>query len=312
MNGHSVLEYSKSDATLEAQILFQTLLYEAGVNSGASFFMQKRLPHRFRLTVIVLVGASLFFVAAFRLQRRELAHAVASRSVPTSASRMAALPATILWAWERPEKLDFIDPQKIGIAYLAKTIYLRGRRVVSRPRLQPLALPSGVGVIAVARIESEHPNAPTLSPEQIKETAAEIAELGSLSNVVMVQVDFDATTSERAFYRELLLQLRNKLPSSTLLSITALASWCKGDNWLEDLPLDEAVPMLFRMGVERKQFLSQLAAGGGFASTPCRGSAGVATDEPLARLPRVQRLYVFNPGIWSPDAVKQTMETYKR
>ena len=199
---------------------------------------------------------------------------------------------------------------------MAKTIYLRGDRVVSRPRLQPLTLPPAARVVAVARIESEHstdyPKRPVLSPAQIRETASTISELGSLPNVVMVQVDFDATTSERAFYRELLTQLRDKLPPSTALSITALASWCKGDNWLEDLPVDEAVPMLFRMGIERKQFLSGLSAGEGFTSRRCRSSAGVSTDEPLAQLPRVQRLYVFNPRVWSPDALNKTMETYER
>lgn len=261
--------------------------------------------------MICLTGASLFFLAAFRFQWREHARAAIPGNI-FRASRIAELPSTILWAWERPEKLDFIDPQKIGVAFLAKTIYLRGDRTVSRPRLQPLALPNGANVIAVARIESDRTKQPALSPEQIKETAAEVAELGSLPNVVMVQVDFDASTSERAFYRELLVQLRNRLPPSTLLSITALASWCRGDNWLEDLPVDEAVPMLFRMGVERKQFLSQLAAGEEFSSTPCRGSAGVSTDESLDQMPRVQRLYIFNPGVWSPDAIRQAMETYKR
>jgi hypothetical protein len=256
----------------------------------------------------------LIFLAAFRFQRHEQVHAIAS--VPTSSSRVSQLPATILWAWERPERLDFIDHQKVGVAFLAKTIYLRGDHVVSRPRLQPLTLPPGARIVAVARIESEHSTdysrRPALSPAQITETAAAISQLGSLPNIVMVQVDFDATTSERTFYRELLNQLRRNLPPSTALSITALASWCKGDNWLEALPVDEAVPMLFRMGVERKQFLSELAAGEPFAARLCRSSAGVSTDEPLAQLPRVQRLYVFNPRVWSPDALKKTMEAYER
>ena len=272
--------------------------------------MQRVTSHRLRIVFICLTGASLFFLAAFRLQKREQAHAVGNIATPSR--RISRLPATIVWAWERPEKLDFIDSQRIGVAFLAKTIYLRADRVVSRPRLQPLTVPNGAAVIAVARIESDRPTPPTLSPEQIKEAAAQIAGLGSLPNVAMVQVDFDATTSERAFYRALLNQLRGKLPPSTLLSITALASWCKGDNWLEDLPIDEAVPMLFRMGVERRQFLSQLAAGEGFNSKPCQASAGVSTDEPLGQLPPVQRLYVFNPVVWSPDAIKQMMETYKR
>jgi|SRR6185437_4807556 len=276
--------------------------------------MQNLSRFHSRIVFIVVPVTLLLFLAAFRFQRRELAHAISSGS--NSSSHASRLPTTILWAWERPERLDFIDPEKVGVAFLAKTIYLRGDRVISRPRFQPLTLPPGARVVAVARIESEtspdNSSRPALSPAQIKETASTISELGNLPNVVMVQVDFDATASERAFYRELLTQLRAELPPSTALSITALASWCKGDNWLEGLPVDEAVPMLFRMGVERKQFLSGLAAGETFTSTLCRTTAGVSTDEPLAQLPHVQRLYVFNPRVWSPDAVTKTMETYER
>lgn len=188
--------------------------------------------------------------------------------------------------------------------------------MVRRPRLQPLLLPPATRVIAVARIESEDQTNQSMhsapSPAQVSETAAAISELGTLPNVVMVQVDFDATASERAFYRDLLIQLRQKLPESISLSMTALASWCKSDNWLEDLPVDEAVPMLFRMGVERNQFLSQLAAGDKFQSRPCLGSAGVSADEPLTQLPRVQRLYVFNPQVWSRESFNQVLETYNR
>jgi hypothetical protein len=271
--------------------------------------MNKTARQRLRMLLVGLAAASLIFLAAFRFQQQERAHSAADVSKSSTISR---LPATILWAWERPEKLDFLDPQKVGVAFLAKTIYLRDGRTVSRPRLQPLTLPTGVSVVAVARIESERANRSTLSPEQIKQTAAEISELSSLPNVVMVQVDFDATTSERAFYRELLVQLRQRLPQSTALSITALASWCQGDNWLEDLPVDEAVPMLFRMGVERKQFLSHLATAETFSAKPCQASAGVSTDEPVAQLPHAQRLYVFNPDVWSPEAVTETLKTYQR
>ena len=38
----------------------------------------------------------------------------------------------------------------------------------------------------------------------------------------------------------------------------------------------------------------------------------VSTDEPLAQLPRVQRLYVFNPRAWSPGALDKMMEAYER
>ncbi len=266
---------------------------------------------RIRFILVALAGASLLLLAAIRFKTTgEHLHTMENLSVPSS--RLSKLPPTILWAWERPEKLDYLDPQKTGVAFLAKTIYLRADRVSARPRLQPLTVPPGSQVIAVVRIESERAEPPTLSAPQAVKTAAEVSEAASLPNVVMVQVDFDARATERAFYRSLLTELRARLPPSTLLSITALASWCKGDNWLDELPIDEAVPMLFRMGVERQQFLSQLAAGEKFNAKLCQSSAGISTDEPMAQIPQVERVYVFNPTSWSPDQVNQIMEATRR
>src|SRR6185369_4407400 len=62
------------------------------------------------------------------------------------------VPDTVVWAWERPENLKFIDPRRIGVAYLAKTISLSGQNVITRPRLQPLELPADTKIIAVVRI----------------------------------------------------------------------------------------------------------------------------------------------------------------
>ena len=223
--------------------------------------------------------------------------------------RLSKLPQTILWAWERPEKLDFINTETTGVAFLAKTLYLRGNRVIARPRLQPLVLRPGVPVIAVVRIES---NAASLSHDQMESSAGEIGELAQLSNVVAVQIDFDAKKSERAFYSELLAQVRKALPPATALSMTALASWCQGDDWLDKLPVDEAVPMLFRMGVDRSQIVSCLASGEQFRSPLCRQSTGVATDELLAHVPASKRVYVFNPISWSPSSVKKILEREQR
>ena len=127
----------------------------------------------------------------------------------------------------------------------------------------------------------------------------------------VVQIDFDATTSERNFYRLLLTQLRNELPASTALSITALASWCAGDDWLTDLLIDEAVPMLFRLGVDQRQFQRRLERGQPFESRICQNSAGVSTDEPV-NAPAVSRLYIFSPEPWSKSSFAAAMETYQR
>src|SRR5215471_8046549 len=77
----------------------------------------------------------------------------ASRPSPWG-RRMAALPKVVLWAWERPEDLRFIDPQTTGVAYLARTVFLDGDAILDRPHLQPLWVPPGTRLIAVTRVET--------------------------------------------------------------------------------------------------------------------------------------------------------------
>ena len=98
---------------------------------------------------------------------------------------------------------------------------------------------------------------------------------------------------------------------SVLLSITALASWCTYDNWLSDLPIDEAVPMLFRMAGDGKQIANRLDAGEDFIAPPCRQSYGISTDEPRSNLSSARRLYVFNPDPWTEDSVRAILESRK-
>ena len=224
---------------------------------------------------------------------------------PPKPTTVESLPPVILWAWERPENLTFLDPQKTGVAFLAKTIRLLDEKVAVKPRLQPLQLARDTKLIAVVRIETHRA---TLSSAQLEQTAHEIS---SLSGVSVVQIDFDATVSERDFYRKLLQQVRRELSPSVRLSMTALASWCAGDNWIADLPVVEAVPMLFRMGVERRQFQRRLESGQTFEASICRNSAGVSTDEPVTA-PAVNRLYIFNPEPWTKDSFTRAMEAYRK
>src|SRR5258705_11788686 len=69
------------------------------------------------------------------------------------------------------------------------------------------------------------------------------------------QMDFDEKGSERPPNRQLLHRVRERPGLSVPLSMTALASWCAGDRWLEDLPIDEAVAMLFRLGPVNEPFV---------------------------------------------------------
>jgi hypothetical protein len=228
-----------------------------------------------------------------------------------SSNSMSKLPSVVVWAWERPEQLDFIDPAKVGVAFLAATITLRDDTVLVRPRLQPLTVPDGSLLIAVARIESDRKAHPHLTPEQLIQSVGAIDRLAKLPKVVAVQIDFDALLSERAFYRNLLLSLRKTLPPTTALSITALASWCQGDNWLDELPIDEAVPMLFRMGAQEHAIREQLSISGNFNSTKCQNSVGYSIDEPHPVIPTPKRSYYFNLRSWTADSIQELLRHHE-
>jgi hypothetical protein len=79
--------------------------------------------------------------------------------------------------------------------------------------------------------------------------------------VKAVQIDFDARVSERPFYKGLLSKLRKQLPAEKELSMTALASWCIGDRWLEGTAADEVVPMFFSMGADEPNVVMYLQNG---------------------------------------------------
>jgi hypothetical protein len=248
--------------------------------------------------------------------------------------RAALLPNVTFWAWERPEDLRFLPRDQAGVAFLAKTILLETPPANSaadsspsftvRPRLQPLRITPGTQLIAVVRIEtpSSHPF-PIFSDAQRALLASEIAELQFTPGVSAVQIDFDAPASAHAFYASILQDVRRKLPPTMPLSITALASWCIGDPWLARLPpgtIDEAVPMLFRMGPDAANIGKFLRSNDDFPVAACRGSLGLSTDEPLSHDlltsksssaafdVRAKRIYIFAPRAWTPSAAQNIIQ----
>ena len=217
------------------------------------------------------------------------------------------LPPVMLWAWERPEDLRFLNSRRYGVAVLAQTLVLKDDDVVQKPRHYPLLVPPDLKVVAVTRIESQRSKSqkPALSDSQAARITELIRKTLELPNVSAVQVDYDATTSEREFYRSLLRELRAKLPDETPLSITALASFCIGDRWIKDLPIDEAIPMAFRMGTDSTRIRAMLADGHDFRGELCQRSYGIALDEPLsARFDPARRVYVFNSRSWKEPDLK--------
>ena len=210
-------------------------------------------------------------------------------------------PRVMIWAWERPEKLDFVDPREAGVAFLARTVTLHGEIVTVHPRMQPLVVAPGTAMMAVVRVESEDPQ-----PGARIALEHAILDATELHGVRALQIDYDAKASERDFYRGVIQDLRRVLPASMPLSMTALTSWCAYDDWISGLPVTEAVPMLFRMGAEPYRGTAALRAG------KCQSSAGISTDEPLADPPRGRRIYIFHPRSWSREEWRAAIQEVRR
>jgi hypothetical protein len=229
-------------------------------------------------------------------------------SVPSSAnarpsSPHPSWPSVMLWAWERPEDLRFIDPAKIGVAYLDQTIVIAHDDLVVLPRRQPLRVPEGTQILPVVRLEVR--GAPTNS--ELEEKSADIVQLIRRSwrnNAEGVQIDFDARKSQRDFYRKLLSKLRAVLPRDKYLSITALASWCARDQWMQPLDVNEIVPMMFAMGPDR---LDQHE----LQDARCLNSVGLSINERPVQT-SAGRFYFFSEHAWRDEDVSVVKRTMQR
>lgn len=219
-------------------------------------------------------------------------------TVEPSSDALRGAPRVMLWAWERPEDMRFIDANKTGVAFLASTVYLVGDDAMARSRMQPLRVKNGSWLMAAVRVEAAEK--PSLSEHQREKAADAILQASSLPRVRAIQVDFDAKDSQRDFYRALLRDLRRRLPKGQYLSMTALTSWCIENTWINDLPVDEAVPMLFRLGTGKQATADFLATHREFPSAICKNSVGLSTDEELAPAPG-KRVYLFRARPWTAE-----------
>lgn len=209
--------------------------------------------------------------------------------------RLSRFPPRTLWVWERPEDLRALDPRTTAIATLDRTIVL-GRSATVIPRHQSFVYPAGIIRIAVVRIEAPGRIGSSLE----RQTADLILDTLAGPKVAALQVDFDARRSQRAFYVSVLRDLRRRMPFDLPLSITALASWCSSDDWLGGLPIDEAVPMFFRMEPDRR-FAPPGLPQFRIREPLCMGSVGISTREQYSAPLAGKRVYIFPDRGWRED-----------
>jgi len=212
---------------------------------------------------------------------------------------MRTLPRLTFWAWERPEDLRSLDTRRFGIAYLDQTLTI-GPKVDAHPRRDPLIYRATASRIPVVRIEVA-PGA-IFNEETHRLAVQVILTSATAPDIAALQLDFDATRSQRSFYRDLLTDLRRQMPPNLPLSITALASWCSYDDWLRGLPIDEAVPMFFRMEPDRRRAAESLTDFR-IREPLCQSSVGLSTTEAWPTEMAGKRIYLFPDNGWRADSI---------
>jgi hypothetical protein len=230
--------------------------------------------------------------------------ALSLSNAPVSPPDRLALPALMLWSWDRAEDLRFINPADTGVAYLAGSILLAAEGIAAVPRRNPLLLLPGTVTLAVIHITLDR------GPPALDDTARDrlVAAILSLqpAGATALQIDFEVTQSQQRFLAATIEMLHRQLPE-TKLSMTALSAWCLNEHWLDSLPVEEVVPMLFRLGPDRLRIAAHFSAGGDFRAAQCRSSFGIAADETersgfAAPSLTGRRAYVFAPKRWTADA----------
>jgi hypothetical protein len=108
------------------------------------------------------------------------------------------------------------------------------------------------------------------------------------------------------------MHLKSSLPAREPLSITALASWCYWDDWISGLPVDEAIPMLFRMGVDSSNVSRSLESRADFKAAPALHSLGISTDETLPWIPSGRRVYIFSPKPWTEQSLQKALDEIRK
>jgi hypothetical protein len=226
-------------------------------------------------------------------------------------ARMARLPRLTVWAWERREDLRAVDPRTTAVAYLERTVVVDGGGVRVVPRRQAMLLPAALGLVKIAVVRIEVANGTALGEDSARVVAEAVSEAAT-DGVAALQVDFDARMSQRDWYAAVLRAVRARMPAEMPLSMTALASWCSYDGgWMRGLPVDEAVPMLFRMEPDRRRVGVTGWGAGDFAvrEPMCAGSVGISTREDWPRDMRGRRVYVFADRGWNRDGLDETLRS---
>lgn len=210
-------------------------------------------------------------------------------------------PNIVIWVWERPENLYFMEDENVSFSYLAGTITKTDKGLIPYFRQQPLRIPNNSKTMAVVRIEHRVENKSFSESDRKIITKFIVESCTQLEKNGSCQIDFDATKSQLDFYKKLLTDVRLALPKKMKLSITSLLSWCTTKNaWFDNSPINEVVPMFFRLGTNSNEYWDKIKDNKLELNSACKKSIGISTDENLPKkYLKNKTIYIFNNEYWN-------------
>lgn len=215
----------------------------------------------------------------------------------------------VVWAWERPEDLRFL-PEGVEVAAQTGFVEIAGDGFFARGRRFPSLVKTPLQT-ALVHVQIDDGLPPRWTPMLRRRVAAAVLHFARAIPARRVQIDFEVRRSQRAILIDLIRDVRHGLPQTVGLSMTALASWCQED-WLHTLPVDEVVPMLFRMGRGDSAIRAEIGTGGDWHDPACRHALAVSVDTPIAEAPGGRRVYLFDPRSWTKADFESTRDQIER
>lgn len=235
-------------------------------------------------------------------------------------------PAPVFWSWYHDDDLRAAPG---AVAMLVDRIVIDGQTIKHHRRLNKLQTRANAPITAVVRVEVKKLPESGGQEQFIESLSKSIINLtfGCGRRVEGLQIDFDAKSNERVFYKQLLTRLKKSMPNGTELSMTALASWVTGDHWLAADKwltgangVSEVVPMFFSMGQGESSSLSALKNSAALESPVKLKSIGLSIDEKSAPsillskdgFRNFHRVYFFSSRGWNKQNVEQALDYLSR
>ena len=218
-------------------------------------------------------------------------------------------PQIYLWTWDYPQDFSKLQlPSNVGVAFLAGTIHITKTGIYGESRHCRMVVPSTIPLISVCRIELSPDFKESLDQKLVNQVSDLIIKFAHLDKISKLQIDFDARLTQRVFYKEIILALKQR--TNVKLSITALVSWCMFDSWLNKMNNIEIVPMFFSMGQDRNNILEYFKNHPSYPRINYADNIGISLMENnvnkimLFNLYQknhfhLKTLYVFNPHPWT-------------